>query len=359
LRVAGAFFTSKHSPANQLFPHDLQRHAITHSTGGQLFWTLKQNEAMQDKLHRLFSSEIHIAPYLDSANASRRHSSFFNRLAFDMYSRRHHERKPAETLLGRVYLKLKALGEHFTERPCDLSPTYGQILQVQRAGRNLTDTFNPQACRCTPCDIVLGDRDPFACHKTGAEFAARVGAQLHVVKGGGHSPLNTAPDILDLLVNRIAAQTRPYVDTRAQKENPAPVWMGLEGSVNFESALGFMDRLSYRAGIALERCARFLDTAASFLEGFFRGGVGNAEVRREPERYALNSGYAFGFQQIRHKVAVGLYHLAVGGAFANATGTGRIDVESPLGLRTADSIGVIQHAYNQIPTSLERFDPVL
>lgn len=296
-RVAKAFFTSRHSPVRVLFPEEISRSVLTHSTGGQIYWALKQDAEAQKKLERLYAGEMHIAPFFDTANASRGHAPLFNRVAFAMYSRRNLERKPGETALGRAYLRLKAFGEKFCERPSEQSPTYGQILEVQNAGRRLTDTFNPPAKGAASCVLVYGDRDPFACHKTGAAFAARVGARLHIVPGAGHNPLEQAPALLDGLIRDIAAQaeTRPKREIFAAGQ-ARPAWHGLEGTVRLESCMRLSERLRYRAGLTFEGGARFLDSTAGLFEGAFGRRIRNAEMRGQAESHPLHGGHALGLQ---------------------------------------------------------------
>lgn len=349
--MAKEFFTGRHSPARFLFPNDTPRHVMTHSTGGLLYWTIKQTPEISRKLQSTYSSETHIAPYLDSANASRHHSPTIRRKAFEIYSKLHANDTPLETLLGRAYLAIKALGESFTSSSPDISPTFGQIRQVQAAGRRLTDTFNPESCGRTPCTVILGERDPFACAKTSKDFASLIGAKLHLVAEGGHAPLHHAPEIFDNVVHDIVQHADRYYADRCVKAEPSPFWKGIENSLDLEFSA--KDWLSYGAGIALQRGTRLLDTTTGLFQRLLGRGVGDAEVRREPERLTLNSGDAFGFEQIGNKIAVALDDLAVGGPFADASGARRVDVEGSLGLGAINATRFVQHRHDQISAGLK------
>lgn len=352
-RMAELFFSHSRSPARVLFPDDIQRHVLTHSTGGQLYLSLKQDPDTHIRLQSFYTSETHIAPYLDSSNASRQHSPRINQWAFAAYSRLNLHRRPSETLLGRAYLAAKTLGEHYAKMPLEITPTYAHIRQVQQAGRSLTDTFNPQSIGNTPCRFILGERDPFACPKTGAMFAGRLGAEVSMVKGAGHNPLDHAADLFDEYVEKISVQAQTYLEQRRQREAPSPFWQGLEGSLSIDSAIGIWGRLSYRAGFALKSCARLLNTAAGFFESLFGRRVGDAEVRREPERNTLNGGDAFGFQKIRHEVGIRFDDLALGSPFADASGARRVDIESAFGTGAFNPAGLVQHRHDQIAASLK------
>lgn len=341
IHMARQFFTSPHSPARSLFLQDMPRYIMTHSTGGLLYWTIKQSPRTLERLQSLYAGEIHIAPYFDSANASRDHATSFRRKVFELYARLHHNHTPMETLLGRTYLSRNAARERLISRPPDICPTFGQIREVQQAGRTLTESFNPAASGSTaPCTIILGERDPFACHKTAKEFALRVGARLHLVEDGGHAPLDQAPELFDAMIHSIATNADRYHKVRQAH----PI-----------ADIGFAtwNLLRYGAGIALQSGTRFLDSTTGFLEEFFGGCVGNPEMGGQPESHALHGGNAFGFEKIGYEVAVGLDHLAVRSPFADATGARRVNVESPFGFGANDPARFVEHGHDQIAARLK------
>src|SRR5215831_8066266 len=74
-----------------------------------------------------------------------------------------------------------------------------------------------------------------------------------------------------------------------------------------------------------------IDAPARIAQHFGRGGVGDAEVRRQPEGGAVHHSDARFFQQIADKILVIRDRPAGRGALADDAGAGRVHVERPLG----------------------------
>ncbi len=213
--LAREFFTNPKSPAHVFFPNDVPRYAATHSTSGQIFLKLLHDESTREKLTRIFSGVAYMAPYLDSANASLNHSTIGKRF-FHYYANLALEKTPHEARIARWFLKYAASREDFAQHGQKISPTFGQILEVQQAGRTLLQNFNAAAANVLPSVFILGNKDPFACYKTAHTVASLMGAEKIIAKGGGHHPLLGHPEAMDSLIEKINACATRH---RHQREN--------------------------------------------------------------------------------------------------------------------------------------------
>ena len=79
--------------------------------------------------------------------------------------------------------------------------------------------------------------------------------------------------------------------------------------------------------------AEALDALAGLLQRRCRRGVGDAEVRAEPERGSLHHRNPFCIKQFGDEILVGADLVAGRRQLADGAGAGRIDVERPLRLR--------------------------
>lgn len=257
------FFTDPESPANKLFDSKLPRYAFTHSTGGQIFTALEQNPETNARILERYKEVTHIAPYFDATNVSLKHSLAPIRWVFDKYAHMNADRKPHETFFGKVYLAFKAATEPFTKTGQDISPTYGQILEVQHWGRTLISAFSEAAEKkgiTIPATFVVGRDDPFASALTSIDLARQTDAALEIVPKGGHYPIN----------EKIVAK--------------------------FLERVGLAESLSDSPRVAAQSRTGLLDTTARLFQGLGRRGVGNAEVGREAESHALHGSHALGLQ---------------------------------------------------------------
>lgn len=250
--VVREFFTSPASPAHVLFPTPAPRFLATHSTSGRILLELLNDEPVARKLCHRFSGAVYVAPYLDTANGSRMHNRKMD-LVFQAFAQRYSGFTPHETMVGRTYMAIKASTEGFRlsathhnqaeEAPEQISMhsavlkkiqsylaspkhdtemTYGQILQLQSASRKLMDEFNPSAAAAVPSIFLIGNKDPFACHRTTEHFARKMGAEIITAKGAGHYPMKDAPDLLGNFIRRVDVCVREK--SRIEYITPQEFW---------------------------------------------------------------------------------------------------------------------------------------
>ncbi len=231
--VVREFFTSPASPAHVLFPTPAPRFLATHSTSGRILLELMHDDQVAKKLKHHFAGAVYVAPYLDTANGSRMFDKK-NDKRFSSFAQKYADLTPHETVAGRTYMAIKARTEGFrlssnqttatdgavaqekihtliikAIKKLVMSPkhdtemTYGQILQLQSASRRLMDEFNPSAAAAIPSIFLIGEKDPFACHRTTEHFARQMGANIVTAKGAGHYPMKDAPDLLGNFIRRV------------------------------------------------------------------------------------------------------------------------------------------------------------
>ena len=99
--------------------------------------------------------------------------------------------------------------------------------------------------------------------------------------------------------------------------------------------------------------AEFLDLRARLFQQFVGGGVGDAEIRAEPECRPVHGGHALAFEQSGHEILIGIDHLPVFRLFADQRRTGRIDIKRAFGHRAFQTGRLIEHGDDEIPPSLE------
>lgn len=328
------FLTDKNSPVFMLFPEDVIRYVGVHSTSGELFADIMHDDKDRRKIVGNYGGVVYYAPYVDTANASREHSSRFNQIAFNFYASMNLDKKPHDTLAAKIYLCLKASAEPFTSLPAkitdefvskedqklvsrwaeglkqtvedsklgqfwklmhaatpDISPTYRNILEVQESGRRLVDNFNAQAMNALPSIFLIGDHDPFACHKTTLDLAQKMGASISTIdsgetnpvllhtaaenmaekktraeviiaKGGGHDPIRNNPALLEIFIDRVEQCAALHERIKSETTYISPHLYAREPEIEIYTV---SDRLRDSARFALQSGTRFLYTAASFL----------------------------------------------------------------------------------------------
>ena len=162
------------------------------------------------------------------------------------------------------------------------TPTYGQILEDQYAGRKYYTRLNkvekPQTS--IPTTIVASNDDPFSCTKTTEnKIATPLQADFREAEGL-HNPLSEDTETLEYSINQIT----PYLlDTPIRNE-------AIERAPSRWSLFTSSSNLCRSAG---QSAAGFLNAAAGFTQGAFRSSVGNAEMGREPEGRAGDASNAF------------------------------------------------------------------
>lgn len=251
-----AFLTSAHSPVNVMFQPDLPKFIATHSTSGRIVLDLLHEEDTGRKLSRIFSGAVYASPYLDTANGSMTFDRFRD-FIFQAFAELHKNKTPHETALGRLYMARTAKNESYRETK-DAGMEYAHILELQNAGRNLIKNFNAKAANALPSVIVIGNKDPFACHKTTNMVAQRMGITPVVVNGGQHYPFRQDSHALIQVIEAIDLWTHHY-KPRAVHSNAAATDQPPRMQQNILRSLG------NGLGTALERGTGLLNPAAGIF----------------------------------------------------------------------------------------------
>lgn len=276
IRLAEEFFTSRQSPAHALIYSNAPRFALTHSTGGQIFFHLLHKPAVAQRLKHIFKSAVHVAPYFDAAHASHDFSlAPFKAIPFipqrlkewrpiydlfQYYMEKNASSRPQDNPVSKAYLWWNALRDFSAPRDVEgFSSTCGQILELQKTGQALTAQFNIEAGRTIPSVFVLGEKDDFACTKTAKHIGQSIGAEIKIAKGGFHDPVRTHPELLEQFIQR--------VDTCIKSQNEIILQRFNTSVYAREENIPEPD-LGDRARLALQRGAGFLYPAAGFLQRF-------------------------------------------------------------------------------------------
>lgn len=301
--LAREFFTNKNSPARALMRNDVPRYALTHSTGGQIFFHLLHEPETNRKLVHIFSGAVHVSPYFDTSHASRNHSHPIVQSVFKKYMSHHPDVSPNERLIGKSYVEwngfLDALWNERHAGKLDagqgsvgasfkniyakastairnvlsspqsgehnwLASTCGQILELQDSGQRLTarEHFNVEACKKIPSIFVIGDKDNFACPKTAMDIADLIGAEKEIAEGGMHDPLRSHPHLLGDFISKVHDCAERYEKRKAQTVYVSPTHETYEPE---PIPYGLLDKLRDGARIALQSRAGSLNSFASFF----------------------------------------------------------------------------------------------
>lgn len=281
------FMTSPRSPLKSMRQANTPNVFIGHSTGSYLFLDLMQEHRAGKRLAQNFTFAVHVAAFLDCANASEHHTSKMRQIAFKTYMGLRPDRAPTQRVLSGGYVRMSKLIDEardemfaqtgsessrikFLKEFCRLAcasaldtqnivSTCGQILELQAHGQHLVRNFNPHAAARIPTAFIIPDADKFACHLTTTDIALQMGAEIIEAKGAGHDPLQTHPILVDMLINRIH-------DCKAQKsfvQKPAltTCWQPTEEEKLPDIVLPLRDR----ARFALQRGTGYLNTAAGLF----------------------------------------------------------------------------------------------
>lgn len=237
------------------------------STGSLLYLMLSQRPDAIPRLKQSFCGAVLSAPFIESANSSRRHDPVKSVL-FDKFIARYSDKLPFETLPGRTYLQAN-------NYKCDpragfdyTIPTLGQCGELMKQGRAYADivynakvgTFRPEI----PTAFFLGRNDPYACPKTARDIGEKIGAAIFS-SDTQHSPISECADTFQLFLETARDMTEGSFLTPEPRE------------------------LS-------QRPASTLNTLTGFFQGFGGRRIGNAEMRGEPESGAVHASHAFRLQ---------------------------------------------------------------
>lgn len=266
-----AFLTSPHSPAHMLFPSDVPRYLATHSTSGRIALQLLHEDETRKKLSSIFSGAVYVTPYLDTANSAISFNPYKNRI-FSNFAKSYADYTPHETFVGRAYMALMGRHENYSKNGNDKSAplTYQQILELQESSRSLLKNFNPKAANAFPSIFLVGDKDPFACHKTTMEVARRMGAEIIIAHGAGHYPMKHTPKLMDAFIEKVDECATRHAKQKSETCFISPDEFFLRHTRPAQSEMPDIVRLPKRlrdsAGRALERTASALNPLASILQ---------------------------------------------------------------------------------------------
>lgn len=279
LPLAESFFTSRSSPAHALMIGDSPRYALTHSTGGQLFFHLLHDKNVNKKLANIYAGAVHISPYFDTAHASERFSPKIMRMAFEYYMARKPHHAPTERTVSKFYMALSNYdriknslikgqehGRHLVKAfdlHARIKTTCGQILELSGHGQRLTSAehFNIAAAKKIPSIFIIGARDHFACPRTAVYVGKMIDADIMIAQHGFHSPLREEPSLLDKVIKKIQESAEKNRAIRAETTYVSPVPAQAEKP---PYDLGIALRDGRR--LALQSSARFLYPAASLFQ---------------------------------------------------------------------------------------------
>jgi hypothetical protein len=184
----------------------------THSASGGHLANHMADEKTLAAICKRFPAAIHIAPFLDVANAS---DHFNPRIAkaFLKHATKHYDKKPSDTLKGRAYMAFhSALGEPSICSAID-EPTYGEILALKNQGLETIKKHQDLPWKPTLRQrFVTPTKDTASCHKTGTMYAQEVGGKITELKKTYHNPVLESSENLTRLINRLLmAQDLPAI----------------------------------------------------------------------------------------------------------------------------------------------------
>ncbi len=260
-----AFLTSHQSPLHALRTMDIPCYVATHSTGGAILLKLLHEENTRRRLAATFSGAAYVAPFLDVPFASRDHSLNIRGIRpfyslFEHFSARNSESAVNTLRSVKAYLALTARHENFMGKPADLSPTFGQIREIQAYSRAMIDGFRPEHAGALNSVVMAGKKDRFTCYKTTRAIAESMGADFYLAACAGHDPLKDRPELVKVFIDKVTECTLKFRESRATElvawHTPAFETIPLPP---------YREPLGHRARVALQSSARLLNATASFF----------------------------------------------------------------------------------------------
>ncbi len=226
--LSRAFLTSPNSPLHALRSQDIPCYAATHSTGGAIFLKLLHEDSTRRRLKNIFSGAAFVAPFLDVPFASRDHSLSIRgiRPLYALYERfsEHNSESTVDKLRAvQIYLALTAKHENFTKKQKNLSPTFGQIREIQAYSRSMIDNFVPEHASALNSVVMAGKSDRFTCFRTTRAVAEKMGADFYLATGAGHDPLKDRPELLKVFIDKIGECIRQYEEEPAKQKLIGPI----------------------------------------------------------------------------------------------------------------------------------------
>lgn len=320
--ITDFFFLNENSPIFTEMPGHLPRVMWGHSTGGLMISEKLYDPARSPEIARLYGAAVGDAAFFDCTNASM-FDRPINQVLFNRHARKNMDAMPIQTIAGafytasdRVNLLLKMNGAEAKsgsakigfmaakwvavlqetlnlrlDRPFETddayylrimkngalaTPTFGQILELQDRGRTLIRRSSEEPRPVPlPAFYVSGKWDQSASPKAIDAIATNFCAK-HFSAAGGHAPSDDDAAIRAALFNAIDAS----LPKPAPRRLTSVVTTGIEWGQQLRAAL---------SGVAGQRRASGADTPAGLLKGSLGRGIGDAEVRAEPESGPMDS----------------------------------------------------------------------
>lgn len=320
-RYVDFWFLDPESPVHKIFS-GVKKFAGGHSTGGLgvLRLAVGPDTSAQMKEHY---AQIHAdAPFLDTASTSR-HDPWWRQIIFTGYSLIGGDSVPEKTYGGNFYLLfsaikngkvslpegatsalyhatretmriMKSVNKHDAqnEKPrihdsCFQMPTYAQILEIRADARQRIAQLETHGAPqdMAPIHIYADPNDPYSSYKAAAYFKDLTQATL-TTANGIHNSHNQDDAAFLRFIEEMEAELPPW----PQPETEAAI----VSTPPQEQEKGWyvLPPLQRVISYSRERSASLLNTAASLFKNAFGRSVGNAEVRGEPERRAVDTGNA-------------------------------------------------------------------
>lgn len=263
--LSRAFLTSPQSPFHNLRYPDIPCYVATHSTGGAIMLKLLHEDNTRRRLTAIFSGAAYVAPFLDVPFASRDHSLSIRGIRplhyiFERFSERNSESTVKTLRAVKAYLALTARHENFMSKPEDLSPTFGQIREIQAYSRAVIDNFDARHAGALSSVVMAGKSDRFTCYRTTRAIAERMDADFYLATGAGHDPLKDRPELVHVFIEKVGECIKRYEDRVHQEIVP---WQ--QHPMETIPLPPYTAPLGQRARHAIHGTAALITATASFL----------------------------------------------------------------------------------------------
>lgn len=204
-----SFIFSEDSPLYHIYPENIPRFAITHSTSGMLFEHGLMNARMSGELPPLLHA-FHTSPFFDTSGSSALFHPTLNKI-YTRHARRHEGELAGTPLLDRLYYYMRGLGRLLIEEDPSERPTHGQILEISEFGKSYFERKEAEiasglSAMTIPQTFVISTDDRFSCPKTAAHAAKLENAAVTYCQAQ-HNPL-LKPPIRRSIIDQIKDITR-------------------------------------------------------------------------------------------------------------------------------------------------------
>ncbi len=209
LQRINSFIFSEDSPLYHLYPENIPRFAITHSTSGMLFEHGLMDARMSGDLPPLLHA-FHTSPFFDTSGSSALFHPTLNKI-YTHHARKHQTELAGTPFLDRLYYYMRGLGRLLIEEDPTERPTHGQILEISSFGKSYfarkeNEIASGLSNITIPQTYVISTDDRFSCPKTAAHAAKLESAAVTYCEAQ-HNPL-LKPPIRRSIIDQIRDITR-------------------------------------------------------------------------------------------------------------------------------------------------------